>query len=288
MKPIFAKILDGGEIATFATKEVCRPFFSTEFHFHSACQMTYIVQSEGTRIIGDSIDRFASGELTFVGPDLPHVWHNGQNQHAIVAGSHSLTLYIEPAPIIEAFGKFFKTHKIESFLASSKRGILFHGKTKELLKEKLEQIAKLDYGFEKTILLLEMIEIMVHSGDFEYICSPGYTHRYNPVDNEKIDRIFKYVFNNFSREITLDQVAKMSSMSKHSFCRYFRTRTQKTFVQFVNEVRISEACRLIAEDGLQITNIAYTCGFNSLSNFNKIFKSIKGITPSKYRTHLSE
>ncbi|ULT25394.1 AraC family transcriptional regulator [Sphingobacterium sp. E70] len=106
------------------------------------------------------------------------------------------------------------------------------------------------------------------------------------MDNEKIDRIFKFVFNNFTKEIPLDQVATLANMSKHSFCRYFKSRTQKTFVQFVNEVRISESCRLITENKLQITNIAFACGFNSLSNFNKIFKSIKGITPSRYRSHI--
>ena len=286
MKPIFAKILEGSEITTFGTRAISQPFFSTEFHFHSACQMTYIVQGKGKRIIGDDVGSFTTDELTFIGPNLPHVWHNNLQYEYALAGSRSLALYIEPKLIIEVLGKFFKTHKIESFLNTSRRGLLYKGATKQKLKQKLKQIVSLDYGFEKTILLFEIIEIMISSEEFDYLSSAGYTHHYNPSDNNKIDRIFKFVFDNYSRDIQLDHVAALSNMSKHSFCRYFKSRTQKTFVQFVNEVRISESCRMIAENKLQITPIAYTCGFNSLSNFNKIFKSIKGITPSRYRAQL--
>lgn len=286
MKPIFTKILEGSEIATYATKEVCLPFFSTEFHFHRACQMTYIVQSEGKRIIGDSIDSFSTDELTFVGPDLPHVWYNNSSNRDATHLSRSMTLYVEPKLLLEVLGQLFKTHKIETFLTASKRGLLFRGETKQQLKHKLEQMIQLDYGFKKTILLLEVIELLITTDEYEYLSSPGYTHNYSSMDNEKIDRIFKFVFNNFTKEIPLDQVAALANMSKHSFCRYFKSRTQKTFVQFVNEVRVSESCRLITENKLQITNIAFACGFNSLSNFNKIFKGIKGITPSTYRAQL--
>lgn len=286
MKPVFTKILEGAEIATFATKEVRQPSFSTEFHFHGACQMTYIVQSEGKRIIGDSIDSYSSDELTFVGPDLPHVWHNDTSELDPAQESRSMALYIEPRLMIEVLAHFFNTHKIAAFLNTSKRGLIFHGETKQRLKQKLEQMIPLDYGFQKTILLLEIIELLSTTNEYEYLSSPGYTHNYSSTDNDKIDRIFKFVFNNFTKEIPLDQVAGLANMSKHSFCRYFKSRTQKTFVQFVNEVRVSESCRLIAENKLQITNIAFACGFNSLSNFNKIFKGIKGVTPSKYRTQL--
>lgn len=286
MKPIFAKTLEASEIKTFATKEVNRPVFSTEFHFHRACQMTYIVQSEGKRIIGDNVDRFLPGELTFIGSDLPHVWHNDKNSGPPEGEAKSLALYIEPNSTIEALGQFFNSHKTETFLNYSKRGLIFYGNTKRILKSKLSEIVKIPYGTQKTILLLEILETMVNSDEFECISSAGYTNNYNSADNNKIERVFKHVFDNFSMEILLGDVSEMSNMSKHAFCRYFKKRTQKTFIQFVNEVRISEACKMITENKLQITNIAYECGFNSLSNFNKIFKSVKGLTPTEFKSHL--
>ncbi|GGE21852.1 MULTISPECIES: AraC family transcriptional regulator [Sphingobacterium] len=286
MKPVYAKILEGSEIATFATREVNRPFFSTEFHFHSACQMTYIVKSEGKRIIGDNVDRFLKDELTFIGSDLPHVWHNDQINTPTHNEAKSLALYIEPALIVQAFAQFFNTSKLEAFFNLSKRGLIFYGKTKDELKKKLVKIVKLPYGPQKTILLIEIIEILLNCSEYESISSTGYTNNYNPIDNNKIERVFKYVFDNYPKEILLSDVSDMSSMSKHAFCRYFKSRTQKTFIQFVNEVRISEACKMIAENSIQITNIAYECGFNSLSNFNKIFKSVKGITPTEYKSQI--
>ncbi|WP_156305974.1 AraC family transcriptional regulator [Sphingobacterium endophyticum] len=286
MKPVFAKILEGSEIKTFATKEVNRPIFSTEFHFHSACQMTYIVQSEGKRIIGDNVDRFLPDELTFIGSDLPHVWHNDQNSDLLVEEAKSLALYIEPSLTIETLGQFFNSHKIDAFFNLSKRGLIFYGKTKRELKSKLLEIVRTPYGPQKTILLLEILDTMVNTDEFECISSVGYTNNYNPVDNNKIEKVFKHVFDNYAKEILLSDVSDMSNMSKHAFCRYFKTRTQKTFIQFVNEVRISEACKMITENKLQITNIAYECGFNSLSNFNKIFKSVKGITPSEFKSQV--
>ncbi|MFZ4863951.1 AraC family transcriptional regulator [Sphingobacterium sp. Mn56C] len=283
MKPVYAKILEGSEIETFATKEICRPNFSTEFHFHSACQITYIIQSSGKRIIGDSVDRFSTDELTFIGSNLPHVWHNDLKPQQPHEEARSIALYLEPSLFLDSIKKFFNPHKIETFLHLSKRGLLFFGDTKKQLKQKLQEIVAVPYGLKKTTMLFEIIDILIHTEEYIFLSSAGYTNNYRPQDNDKIDRIFKYVFDNYSKDMVLDSVAALSNMSKHAFCRYFKSRTQKTFIQFVNEVRISEACKLLGEDTLQITSIAYHCGFNNLSHFNKIFKAVKGATPREYK-----
>lgn len=281
MKPVFARIIEGLDTFAFAARAINRPVFSTEFHFHSACQMTYIVKSEGKRIIGDNVDRFSYDELTFLGSDIPHVWHNDiKNEDTEEA--KSLALYIEPTSLLDSLEKLVDTKKIETFLNSSRRGLLFYGETKETLKTKLQQITIAE-ELRKAIILLEIIEILIHTEEFHYLSSTGYKHNYQATDTNKIDRIFKYVFDNFREELQLDEVAEMANMSKHAFCRYFKTRTQKTFIEFVHEVRVSEVCKLIANDKDQINNIAYHCGFNSLSHFNKTFKSIKGVTPSQYK-----
>lgn len=98
-----------------------------------------------------------------------------------------------------------------------------------------------------------------------------------------MDKVFKYVFENFAADMQLDDVAALINMNKQAFCRYFKSRTQKTFVEFVNEVRIGHACKLITDGERQIGNLAYECGFNSLSNFNRFFKEAKGVTPRDYK-----
>ncbi|WP_270087505.1 AraC family transcriptional regulator [Sphingobacterium sp. SYP-B4668] len=285
MKPVFAKVLEGLGTDVFVTREINRPYFSTEFHFHKECQMTYIVKSEGRRIIGDSLDTFTSDELTFIGPDLPHVWHNDNQDMDIHHTASSMSLFFDPDKLVAAFSPFFNTSKLTHFLSLSQRGILFQGEQKEQLKGILYQMMQAD-GIPKTILLLEIFQTILNTDDYHLLSSSGYTNTYLAKDNEKIDRVFRHVFDNFSKEINLDEVSKMANMTKHAFCRYFKIRTQRTFIQFVNEVRVSQACKLISEDKDQIGNIAYDCGFNSLSNFNKIFKSIKGSTPSEYKNGL--
>lgn len=282
IKPVFARILEGLDARAFATREIVRPIFSTEFHFHKACQMTYIVKSEGRRIIGDNVDHFGSDELTFLGSDLPHVWHNDKNSQELAGGARSLALYLDPTKILQTCDQLFDTKKLESFLHHAKRGLLFHGNTKKILKNKLRKIVEAE-EIKKALLLFEIIDIVMHTNEFEYLSSAGYTHSYQSDDNDKIDRVFKHVFDHFSQEIQLNEIAEMSNMSKHAFCRYFKARTQKTFIQFVHEVRVSESCKLIIENKEQVSTIAYACGFNSLSNFNKIFKTIKGVTPSQYK-----
>ncbi|MEN5379058.1 AraC family transcriptional regulator [Sphingobacterium kitahiroshimense] len=285
MKPVFAKVLEGFENNIFVTREINRPFFSTEFHFHKECQLTYIVKSEGRRMIGDSLDTFTSDELTFIGSDLPHVWHNDSQDLNINHAASSMALYFEPDKLISTLSIFFNTSKLEQFFALSQRGLIFHGKLKNDLKSILQNMISSE-GIPKTILLLELFQKMLNSQEYSFLSSPGYTNTYLAKDNEKIDKIFRHVFDNFSKEINLEEVSKIANMTKHAFCRYFKIRTQKTFIQFVNEVRISQACKLINEDKNQIGNIAYDCGFNSLSNFNKIFKTTKGVTPSEYKNEL--
>lgn len=285
MKPVFAKVLEGFEDNIFVTREINRPYFSTEFHFHKECQMTYIVKSEGRRMIGDSLDTFTSDELTFIGSDLPHVWHNDNQDLNVNHTASSMALYFDPEKIIAALSLFFNTSKLEQFFTASQRGILFHGKLKYELKNILQKMIQSE-GIPKTILLLELFQKILHVKEYSFLSSSGYTNTYIAKDNEKIDKIFRHVFDNFSKEINLSEVAKIANMTKHAFCRYFKTRTQKTFIQFVNEVRISQACKLISEGENQIGNIAYDCGFNSLSNFNKVFKTTKGITPSEFKNGL--
>lgn len=284
MKPIFARLIEGLDTKAYATRAITRPVFSTEFHFHWACQMTYIVKSEGKRIIGDNVDRFTYDELTFLGSNIPHVWHNDKKNNE-TEGAKSLALYMDPDSLLTSCEKLFDTKKLEHFFNQSKRGLLFYGSTKTKLKIKLQEIIVAE-DINKTILLLEIINILLHSTEFEFLSSAGYRHNYQPEDTERIDRVFKYVFDNFREDILLDEVSEMCNMSKHAFCRYFKSRTQKTFIEFVHEVRVSEACKLIARNKEQINNIAYQCGFNSLSHFNKTFKYVKGITPSQYKEQI--
>ncbi|WP_316837369.1 AraC family transcriptional regulator [Pedobacter nutrimenti] len=286
MKPVFAKILNNSQEEVFVTRLIERPFFSTEFHFHKECQMNYVLKSSGYKVIGDCIDNFETGELTLLGSDIPHVWHNDDlddgsfdetEEHA-----RSFTLFFNPDKLTGLLANFYNTNKLEQVLQKSKRGMKFYGKTKEELKDLLFKMSD-EEGAAKLILLLQLLQILCNTNEYTLLASAGYVNTYQTRDNERIDKVFKYLFSNFSSEIKLKDVAAIANMNKQAFCRFFKARTQKTLVEFINEIRIAHAIKLMNADDSSIASIAYKCGYNSISNFNKFFRLVTKKTPSEFK-----
>ena len=284
MKAVAAKIPEVLETDLFGIRVTELPFFSTEFHFHRECQMVYVMESEGKRIVGDSVEVFESEEIILLGSDIPHVWYNDKRyfeheKHEVHA--RSIALFFHPEKILTALAQFTPTNKLESVLKKASRGMKFSSRTKQQLKRLLLDISR-EEDITRFATFIKILEVISNTSDFELLASEGYFNNYQAKDTDRIDKVFRYVFSHFSEEIHLDRVASLVNMNKQAFCRYFKTRTQKTFTSFVNEVRIGHVCRVLADGEMPIAGLAYQCGFNSLSNFNKFFKAIKGITPREY------
>ncbi|WP_316827331.1 AraC family transcriptional regulator [Pedobacter miscanthi] len=289
MKPVFTKILDGKINGVYGLKVVDAPYFSTEFHFHEECQLTYTIESEGRRMIGDSIEDFNCNELILVGSNLPHVWHNSNQYFSdadLKGHARSVSIFIHPDKILDLFKEPDNVQRIKNFFQLAKRGMKFGDAVKIPLKELMLKVVSQTDEIGRLIGVLEILNLLCSTKDYQLLTSPGYTNSYQLKDNDRMDKILKYVFDNFNQEILLHVAAEMTNMNKQAFCRYFKNRTQKTFVTFVNEVRIGHACKLMAQSDQQISELAYSCGFNNLSSFNKFFKLAKGITPKEYKKML--
>ncbi|WP_162946441.1 AraC family transcriptional regulator [Chitinophaga barathri] len=286
MKPVFTKIKEDVQMEVFAVRVIDLPYFSTEFHFHKECQLVYVVESEGKRIIGDSVENFSSDELILLGQDIPHVWHNDKryfekDTDTRETYARSVALFFDPEKLQEAMGLFGSAKPVEALLKKAARGMKFTGRTKASLRQMLLEMTR-QKGFEQLVTFIRMLDLLTRTREFELLASTGYVNTYQAKDNDRIDRVFKYVFTHFKSDIQLNDMASLVNMSKQAFCRYFKSRTQKTFINFVNEVRIGHACRLMAGGETQISCLAYESGYNSLSNFNHFFKEIKGMTPREY------
>ncbi|AYL96441.1 AraC family transcriptional regulator [Mucilaginibacter celer] len=289
MKPILAVLSDGVQSEDlFLAKEVKLPFFSNEFHFHEECQLVHIVKSSGKRIIGDLVDYFESGELIFLGSNIPHVWHNTQEQATEdeqAPYAHSLSLYFNPSKLLMHLSAFGNVRKIESFLNKAQRGVELKGKCRDTVVKLMYQILQQE-GLQKIITLLEILNIMSSDEEYNLLASINYTNQYQYHDSKRMDQVFKYIFDNFREDISLNTIADVANMNTFAFCRFFKARTQKSFTQFVNETRIGYACKLLANKDNSITDIAYECGFNNVSNFNRFFKVIKKTSPREYRNQI--
>ncbi|GAB2537864.1 AraC family transcriptional regulator [Spirosoma aerophilum] len=290
MKPVQAILgINASENRVFQTREIVQPYYSTEFHFHHECQLTYIVASSGQRIVGDNVEYFEHGELVFLGSGVPHVWYNDKKyfEGSEQLRAHTLALYIDPDQLVDSLAGFGGKKALEQWLANSRRGIVYAGAVKTELINRFKALFRQE-GMGKLVAFLHLLNGLMEATDCRFLSSPEYVNSYSENDQQRMERLFQFIIANFRRDIPLSEIAALANMNEFSFCRYFKSRTQKPFVQFVNELRIGYACKLMQERKHTIDVLATESGFNSITHFNRLFKRTKGLTPRDYRQQLNE
>ncbi|MBC8054133.1 MAG: helix-turn-helix transcriptional regulator [Sphingobacteriaceae bacterium] len=286
MKPVQAEITNSRANDSIALiREYIAPNFAPEFHFHEECQLVYIVKGSGKRIIGDSVDNFEENELVFIGSNIPHVWSNAPNKNP-ESQSISLSLFLSPKPFIERLKAFGDLQKTELLFDKARRGMYITGATKTRLINLLNK-ASTQNGIKHLITLLKIIYILSTTEEYYYLASSNYVDNFQFRENDRMNRVYRFLLENFKNEIPLSHVADIAGMNPHAFCRFFKSRTQKPLTQFINEIRIGHACKLLRDKNESITQIAFESGFNNVSNFNRFFKMIKKISPREYRNQLN-
>jgi AraC-like DNA-binding protein len=285
-----ARLIDTGlkSPKTIRIKEVDQFYLDTPFHFHESCEIVLIKESHGKRVVGDHVANFNEGDLVLMGPNLPHIWQNNsiyflkKKDYKVKA----TVIYFSPSFLIDLADDYQSVKKIESFLQNISRGLQFKGKTQQIAAEKLAGISEME-GLRKIMQFIDIVDLLSTSDEYEYLASEGYRNSYTFKDTARFNDVYQFLMNNFHRAIPLEEVAGIAKMSPTAFCRYFKNHTQKSLVQFVNELRIGHACKLLENKDHSITDVSYECGYNNMVNFNKFFKEVKGKTPSDYRKDLN-
>ncbi|MBI9063904.1 MAG: AraC family transcriptional regulator [Marinilabiliaceae bacterium] len=282
MKPQ-KEYLSANIMHSFRVKHTVLPFMDSLWHYHPDFELIYTVQGSGKRFVGDSIENFYPGDLVFLGANLPHVWKNDEMYHQGNKNLNAEVIVIQFKKEVFGAGFFLmpELNEINQLLVLSQRGIKITGETKERIVSEMWKILNLK-GIRRISGLLTILDLMTRKQDQSLLISPSYKKVFNDGASEKLNKVFDYVATNFQSNIKLDEVADIASMSKTAFCRFFKSRTTKTFQEYLTDVRISYACELLMEADLNITQISEKCGFNSHSFFNRQFKALKGETPSAY------
>ncbi len=248
------------------------------WHCHPEYEIVYISNGKGKRHIGDHISYYDDGDLIFLGPDLPHFsFTQGLNEEhteiVVQMKEDFLGKDFLGRPEIEA---------IQQLFARSRQGLSFKGETKRLIGQRLMDMMPLN-GFDRLIELLRTLHLMATSDEYEMLNVSGYALEVNAQDHDRMKKIYEYVEASFREEVNLDEAARRINMTTPAFCRYFKRLTAKTFTQFVNELRVAHACRLLSDEHISIAGVSYESGFNNLSHFNKQFREITGLSPRDYR-----
>lgn len=253
--------------------------FDFPIHYHPEFEINFIKNGKGVkRIIGDHIEEIDDVELVLVGPNLYHGWelHNCKNKNI-----HEITIQFHNDLFEDSLLSRRIMNPIRNMFNRSIHGILFSKKTANDLTDRICQLSKLD-GMDYFLEIISILQDMANSRNQKLLSV--YTVDYDKFDDDdKMKLVYELVQKRFSEKISLEEVSEATLMSPVSFNRFIKKRTGKTFVNYLNDIRIGYAARWLVEKDLSISEIAFKCGFNNIANFNRVFKSIKKITPSQYR-----
>ncbi|TLX78112.1 AraC family transcriptional regulator [Labilibacter sediminis] len=283
MQPIPEKI-NKPDNQSFFFKIVEEKHFSAPWHVHPEVEIFLVIEGKGTRYVGDGIDHFAPGDLAIIGSETPHVWSSNKiTQDGNDKLSKGICIQFNPSLWGKEFANLPEYTLIKELIFKSKRGIKFSGDTKKMLQEKIESLPSL-LGMKRLLKLFEILELMSTSQEYEFLSSHYYSAtKIKKEDLDRIELVYQYVLKNYANPMQLEEVSALINLAPQSFCRYFKSRTNKVFSTFLNEVRIGHACSLLIENKMNVAQICYETGFNHLSNFNRQFKKIKKVTPSEFQ-----
>ena len=284
MRPHFHKVPLNPENSFFSIRHDLKPNPMTIWHYHSELELHYVVKGNGVRFIGDNISEFAPGDMILLGENLPHVWRCKEEyfQPDAALEVELLVAHFLPHCLGKDFLQLPEAHLIPKLFEKAKKGILIQGKAKEKLARLMYSALKAD-NLNRLMILFTMLKTMAEIDRFIPVTTANTFYRSEEPDTIRFNDIYNYTMNNYKKDIKLKEIAAMHNMSISSFCRYFKLMTKKTYYNFVIEIRLSHACRMLTEDKLSPELICFDCGFNNLSNFYRHFKRVKGMTPAEYK-----
>jgi len=281
-KPALERINTGPGSSFFIHQHAGQRTNIPYWHFHPELELVYVDKGQGKRHIGNHLSYFYNSQLLLIGANLPHY---GFSDRLTTRGSETI-IQFKPDFLGERFFSLPETKSINGLFERAKKGVLFKPDIRKIVGPKIKNIVNYS-GLERIIKFLEILMTLAASKEYSLLNVDGFAFETTLQDSKRIDIIYRHINLNFDRQIPLEEIADVASMTVPSFCRYFKRSTGKTFTRFVNEYRIVQAMRLLGETSGSITEVCYESGFNNFSHFNKLFKEFTGKSASEYRRELN-
>jgi len=257
--------------------------FPCPWHYHPEFEFVLVNRSTGKRMVGDHIGYFEAGDLVLMGPELPHVWVNDniylEKKHHEAADA--TVIHFTSDFIGQDIFRIPEFSSLIEILNLSSRGIHIKGKESKFIADIMNNMI-FESGLKRLASIFEIFDIICSMRDYDLLASPNFNANKTSVNNRH-SRINNYILRNYHKPITLKEVADEANMATTTFCNFFKEQYRMTFVEYVTQIRIGHFCKLISEDDKSILEAAYICGFNSIANFNRQFKKIKGMSPSEFK-----
>lgn len=259
------------------------PHFTFPWHFHSEFEIVYVMKSSGKRFVADSVEPYQEGDITLMGSNLPHFWKNDvQSDTENASRVNAIIVQFHKDFFREEINSYPEFHRINELLKRAARGIHFSKASGEKIGKMLKRLLRIN-GLERMLYFIKLMDAMARVENYRVLASKAYQVEDHKELNNRLDKVMHFITTNYQRKITQEEIASKIGMTTTAFCRYFKEKTGKGFIFFVNEMRIGYACKLLIENHLSVSQICFECGFNNISNFNRMFKRQIGHTPGEYQ-----
>ena len=283
MKPQLLKVPKGLQ-QSFSIRRDVVLYFYNRWHYHPELELVHIEKGSGTQFVGDNIQNFQSGDLILIGPNLPHYWRCDEKyfQGDPSLYAQATVLHFSGNIFGETFLNLPENMAILELLEKAGRGMKLFGEENKQVKILLQNLLDQKEG-NPIITLLSILQILSQSHNIKPLSNTDYQQEFDQHDTDRINQIYQYSLANFQQKISIEEIAEVANVSPHSFCRYFKSRSRKTYSQFLLELRIGHACKLLLDGKLSVAQVCFESGFNNFANFNKYFKILTKKSPLQYQ-----
>ena len=269
---------------TIIVQEDKLPYFYNHLHRHNEIQLTLIIRGQGTLIAGNYMRPFSPGEIYVIGSNQPHIFKSDPNYFTKKTRSavHALTLFFDPVGVFKNFLFFPEAKFIKKLISETTYGLKIHKQYETEIGEKILALKELKEGF----LIAGFIDLIQTISDKRYwkkLSNLTFEDSYSELEGLRMNDVYQYTLSHYTENIPLKKIADVACMTPQAFCRYFKKHTRRTFVNFLNEIRINEACKIMNSGNFQsVQSVAYETGFNSAVSFNRVFKRVTSKSPREY------
>lgn len=284
MKALFEKVALTDQ-SSLLVRRFQLPYFDAPWHYHPEYELTYIVSGYGRRFVGDHVESFRAGDLVLLGPDLPHFWRCDDDFYVAEAPLLAESVVVQfPA----AFGQrglasVPEAGAIRNLLDRARYGLRFSPPVAQAVAPRLEQLVGRS-GLDQLLAFLTILDHLTTDRNMTLLASDGYQLAPGQAETERMKRVLEFTLARFRDEIRIEQIASVAGMAPAAFCRYFKKRTRSSFIEYVNNLRIGHARKLLSDSDMPVGQVGLECGFNNGSHFHRQFKLHVGMTPLQYQT----
>lgn len=261
--------------------------FKYPWHFHSEYEIMYVKKGEGKCFIGDNIVPYRDGDIILFGSNLPHYMCSDEKykREDNTLRTQGTIIQFEYDFMRHSVTYYPQFVKIRRLLSEAARGVKLSAHTSEMTARLLDEMP-LGSGIRQITDILLLLHEMAETKSRSLLCSRRYAESLSTFTDSRIDKITSYVNSNYNKKIKLSEVASLAAMNTSAFCRFFKEKTSRSFIQYVQELRIGYACKLLLTDELTISRISSECGFETTTHFNRTFKRVTGLNPTSYKKNM--